>query len=136
MLTTRSRKRGSAWLLATAAMAALPVLTACTPPTLPSKTATVQEVPFLGKQLTQPQIEEWRGTVDKQRGELQAALAKGKADCYQQFLVNRCLRENLRNYRMQEAVLRKQDIELNRQERQLRELDRQLRLQEKGRALP
>ena len=51
-------------------------------------------------------------------------------ECYQRFFVNRCLAESRTAYRLEESVLRKQDLELNRQERLLKEIDRQLRIQQ------
>ena len=107
------------------------VLAGCSAPVLPDPKPTVQEVPFLGKQLTQQQIADWREKVDAQRNQIQAELAEQKRACYQRFFTNACLQSSQRNYRMQEAVLRKQDIELNRQDRLLKDIDRQLRLQEK-----
>ena len=108
------------------------VLAGCSAPVLPDPKPTVQEVPFLGKQLTQQQIAEWREKVASQRNQLQATLLEQKKACYQQFFTNACLQSSQRSYRTQEAVLRKQEIELNRQDRALKEIDRQLRLQEKA----
>lgn len=115
-------------LLASAGM-----LAGCSTPPLPDKAPTVQDVPFLGQQLTQPQIDEWHGRVAARREALNATLAQEKTECYRRFLVNRCLRESQNRYRLHDQVLRKQDAELNRQERLLREVDRQLRLQQKAR---
>lgn len=106
--------------------------TACTPPTLPDKTPTKEEVPFLGQQLTQEQIAQWREKVSQQRGLLQQRWEREKVECYQRFAVNACLRKSRQQYVLEEAVFRKQELELNRQSRVLTEIDKQLRLRERG----
>lgn len=123
------RKQALATCICLSAMAVL--LAGCSAPVLPQPTPAAHEVPFLGKQLTQQQIADWREKVDAQRNQMQTEFAEQKRACYQRFFTNACLQSSQRNYRMQEAVLRKQDIELNRQDRLLKEVDRQLRLQEK-----
>ena len=107
-------------------------LAACSAPVLPDPKPTVQEVPFLGQQLTQQQIADWREAVSARRSQLQTDLVEQKKDCYQRFFTNTCLQKSQRNYRAQETVLHKQEIELNRQDRLLKEIDRQLRLQGKA----
>ena len=124
------RKQALATCICLSAMAVL--LAGCSAPVLPQPTPAAHEVPFLGKQLTQQQIAEWREKVASQRNQLQATLLEQKKACYQQFFTNACLQSSQRSYRTQEAVLRKQEIELNRQDRALKEIDRQLRLQEKA----
>lgn len=116
--------------LAAVGLVALAFLAGCTPPKLPTLVATVEEVPFLGQQLTQEQIAEWRDKVARHRAAIEARHATEKVECYQRFFVNRCLAESRTAYRLEESVLRKQDLELNRQERLLKEIDRQLRIQQ------
>lgn len=121
------RSFASALMLAVCMLA-----TACTPPTLPNPTPTKEEVPFLGQQMTQEQIAQWRQQVSTQRAQNQQTWSEEKQACYQRFAVNACLRKGRRHFLQKEAVLRKQDIELNRQSRVLTEIDKQLRLKEKG----
>ncbi len=116
--------------LAAFGLVALAFLAGCTPPKLPSLQPTVEEVPFLGQQLTQEQIAEWRDKVAQRRQAIEARHAAEKVECYQRFFVNRCIAESRSTYRMEASVLRKQDLELNRQERLLKEIDRQLRIQQ------
>lgn len=116
--------------LAALGLAALTALAGCTPPKLPSLQPTADEVPFLGQQLTQEQIAEWRNKVEQRRQANETRHAAEKVACYQRFFVNRCIAESLNAYRIEESMLRKQHLELNRQERLLKELDRQLRIQQ------
>ena len=111
-------------------------ITGCTAPKLPEKTPTKEEVPFLGQQMTQEQITQWHARISGVREQLQQDLRTGKADCYQRFFVNACLRNRLQEFREKEAVLRKQEIELYRQERVLTEIDKQLRLKENQQTAP
>ena len=104
------RKQALATCICLSAMAVL--LAGCSAPVLPQPTPAAHEVPFLGKQLTQQQIAEWREKVASQRNQLQATLLEQKKACYQQFFTNACLQSSQRSYRTQEAVLRKQEIEL------------------------
>ena len=116
--------------LAAFGLAALAFLAGCTAPKLPSLQPTVEEVPFLGQQLTQEQIVEWRNKVEQRRQVVESRHAAEKVACYQRFFVNRCLADSRSTYRMEDSVLRKQGLELNRQERMLQEIDRQLRIQQ------
>lgn len=111
-------------------------ITGCTAPKLPEKTPTKEEVPFLGQQMTQEQITQWHARISGVREQLQQDLRTGKADCYQRFFVNACLRNRLQEFREKEAILRKQEIELYRQERVLTEIDKQLRLKENQQTAP
>lgn len=108
------------------------LLTACTPPVMPSNVPTKEEVPFLGQQMTQEQINQWLAQIAEQRTQLQQALSGEKEQCYQRFFVNTCLRKSRQAYEQKAAVLRKQEIELRRQERVLIEVDKQLRLKERA----
>ena len=112
------------------AIAGVP-LTACTPPVMPSNVPTKEEVPFLGQQMTQEQINQWLARIAEQRTQLQHTLSGEKEQCYQRFFVNTCLRKSRQAYQQKAAVLRKQEIELRRQERVLIEIDKQLRLKER-----
>lgn len=112
------------------------LLSACESMPLPDLTPTQEEVPFLGQQLTQAQIAEWRARVEQQRSEMQSAAQAERVACYQHFFVNSCLEDSRRKFLQQHAVLRKQQLELNRQERVLREVDRQLRVQQKQQSFP
>ncbi|MDO5654092.1 MAG: hypothetical protein Q4G39_08310 [Brachymonas sp.] len=107
-------------------------LAACSAPPLPNNTPTKEEVPFLGQQMTQEQINQWRDQIDTKRQTLQQTLSAQKQDCYQRFFVNACLNKSIDAYRAQDRVLRLQENELARQERVLTGIDRQLRLQEKA----
>ena len=111
-------------------------ITGCTAPKLPEKTPTKEEVPFLGQQMTQEQITQWHARISGVREQLQQDLRTGKADCYQRFFVNACLRNRLQEFREKEAILRKQEIELYRQDRVLTEIDKQLRLKENQQTAP
>ena len=111
-------------------------ITGCTAPKLPEKTPTKEEVPFLGQQMTQEQITQWHTRISSVREQLQQDLRTGKADCYQRFFVNACLRDRLQEFREKESILRKQEIELHRQERVLTEIDKQLRLKENKQTAP
>ena len=124
------RKQALATCICLSAMAVL--LAGCSAPVLPQPTPAAHEVPFLGKQLTQQQIAEWREKVASQRNQLQATLLEQKKPATSRFLPMPAFKAGSRSDRTQEAVLRKQEIELNRQDRALKEIDRQLRLQEKA----
>ncbi|MFV0601433.1 MAG: hypothetical protein ACK5NE_06390 [Brachymonas sp.] len=140
MSTAPSHKRHSLPCRSPAALGALVLIcgaiTGCTAPKLPEKTPTKEEVPFLGQQMTQEQITQWHARISGVREQLQQDLRTGKADCYQRFFVNACLRNRLQEFREKEAILRKQEIELYRQERVLTEIDKQLRLKENQQAVP
>lgn len=140
MSTVPSHKRHSLPYRSPAALGALVLIcgaiTGCTAPKLPEKTPTKEEVPFLGQQMTQEQITQWHARISGVREQLQQDLRTGKADCYQRFFVNACLRNHLQEFREKEAILRKQEIELYRQERVLTEIDKQLRLKENQQAVP
>lgn len=112
------------------------LLAACTPPKFPDTAPTKEEVPFLGQQMTQEQINRWLAQIAAQRAQLQQQLHEQKVACYQRFFVNTCLRTNQQAHQEKMAVLRKQEIELRRQERVLIEVDKQLRLKEHGQQLP
>lgn len=112
------------------------LLAACTPPKFPDTAPTKEEVPFLGQQMTQEQINRWLAQIAAQRAQLQQQLHEQKVACYQRFFVNTCLRTNQQAHQEKMAVLRKQEIELRRQERVLIEVDKQLRLKEYGQQLP
>ena len=124
----------SAWraFAVTAVLGLAGILAACTPPKFPDTTPTKEEVPFLGQQMTHEQIGQWLVKVAAQRAQLQQTLQAQKAECYQRFFVNTCLRQSQQSYQRQVAILRKQEIELRRQERVLVEIDKQLRLKERG----
>ena len=63
------------------------LLAACSFPTLPDSRPTVQEVPFLGQQMTQEQISTRRAEVVASRATLRQELAQDKAACYARHAV-------------------------------------------------
>ena len=71
-----------------------------------------------------------RGRIDAQRKAVNARLAKEEAACYQQFVVDSCLRKARLAARQEDGVLRNRELQINDAERRVRASDRMRTIEE------